>query len=610
MNNKNSSLNKKKYSRLSVLRNNARMMKIVFRYAPMLPIVIFIVKSVTAVRAVINVVYFRKYFLDAFQMHKTIQEVVGFIIFFIVINLFDSLIGTIYQNVYFPKKKLVISKKMQGELFVKAKEIELAGYDNPEFYNDFIWSTEQADQQAVNVLENFGEFVQILTHIGSLGAIILSSDILAIFVVALSLLVSFTAQMKINNLDYKLSLQQKPIQRERDYTSRVLYLSDYAKEVRLSNVSNVLINNFKRVNQKLMSVIRSFGRKSMLWSFLESQVAKTLLIDGLYLLYLCYQTVVREVFSYGTFIALYNGVFNLRNSLQTMSKIVSRLQKNSLYIERLMKFIQYEPKITDCDNPQSMPNRQAVLELKNVSFKYDSNETETLNNINLTIKPGEKIALVGYNGAGKSTLIKLLMRLYDTSEGEVLLNGINIRNFSVEEYRNYFGVVFQDFQIFAGKISENVIMDEVEAEDEPLIKDALAKSGFSDKLDSLAKGINTMLTREFASDGTNLSGGEAQKIAISRVFPRDCQMVILDEPSSALDPISEYNVNQSMLTAAENKTVVFISHRLSTTRIADRILMLEHGRIIEQGSHKELMQLNGKYAQMFNMQAEKYNGSY
>ena len=241
-----------------------------------------------------------------------------------------------------------------------------------------------------------------------------------------------------------------------------------------------------------------------------------------------------------------------------------------------------------------------------MSFAYDENDKKALKNISLTIKPYEKVAFVGYNGAGKTTLTKLLMRLYDVSDGEILLNNVNIKDYKVKEYRNGFGAVFQDYQMFASSIGENVIMDEINQESKIQILNALHHSGFTDKLKSLEKGIETSITREFDDAGVNLSGGEAQKVAIARVFAKPCSVIILDEPSSALDPISEYNLNQTMMEATKNKTVIFISHRLSSTRMADKIYMFEKGEIIERGSHQELMEYNGKYAQMFNLQAAKY----
>lgn len=598
----------KKKGIIKVIHYNFMMLKMIFNYAPGLIIYTAIYMVVTAIRAIINSVYVQKYFVDCVQIHRTIAQIAGFIAIFIGINLIDSLLGTYYYNVYLDKKKIVLSQKMQGDLFKKAREIELAAYDNPKLYNDFIWSTSNADAQAFNVLTNFGAFVGSITRIGGVGAIILSSDAVGIIVVILSLIISFLAELKVNKLDYELSLQQNPIQRERDYTSRVLYMPDYAKEIRLSNVRHFLTNNFSKVNDRLIKTIKNFGLKSVFWSFFKEGIAITFLMDLVYTLYLCYMTLVKEAFTYGTFIGLYIGIFNLRNNLNHMSKIIANFRKDSLYIEHLMEFINYKVRMPQAVKPKKIPDKPAVIELKNVSFKYDGTENNVLKNINLSIHPGEKIAIVGYNGAGKTTLTKLLMRLYDVTDGEVLLDGMNIKEYSIKDYRDYFGAVFQDYKLFAGTVSENVMMDIVKESDRPIILDSLEQSGFSEKLNSFPQKEETMLTREFDKKGTGLSGGEAQKVAIARVFAKDCKMVILDEPSSALDPISEYNLYHSMLNAAREKSVVFVSHRLSTTRIADKIYMFEKGEIIEQGSHDELMELNGKYAQMFNLQAEKYRG--
>ena len=224
----------------------------------------------------------------------------------------------------------------------------------------------------------------------------------------------------------------------------------------------------------------------------------------------------------------------------------------------------------------------------------------------MTIRKGEKIALVGENGAGKTTLIKLIMRLYDVTEGCITFGGVDIRKLNTKEYRKQIGAVFQDFQIYGATLAENVKMDFVDSNDREKIQSALIKADFGGKLDKLSDGLDTELTKEFSDSGTMLSGGESQKVAIARMFMQDMPVAILDEPSSALDPIAEYRLNKSMMENAENQAVILISHRLSTTKDADRIILLENGSIAESGTHNELIANDGMYAKMWKVQAEKY----
>jgi len=315
-------------------------------------------------------------------------------------------------------------------------------------------------------------------------------------------------------------------------------------------------------------------------------------------------------------------IWRIRWLLVDLIDRITKYPKHSLYIEKYLEFMRFEPQIKD--GITDIPDFES-LEFRDVSFSYEfsahpkyafhdedytppekKNGKEALKHVSLKLFKGDKIAIVGYNGAGKTTLIKLIMRLYDPTEGEILYNGINIKEFDPEAYRKKIGTVFQDFKIFAASIAENVMNGEYCDKDEKTVKNALQKADFTGKLESLDEGIYTHLTREFNDKGTNLSGGEAQKIAISRVFAKEYPIVIMDEPSSALDPMAEYNLNQSILHNTEGKTVIFISHRLSTTRIADKIYMFDSGNLIEEGSHTELLNMNGKYAEMFHVQSEKY----
>ena len=249
------------------------------------------------------------------------------------------------------------------------------------------------------------------------------------------------------------------------------------------------------------------------------------------------------------------------------------------------------------------------LQIKNVSFQYEEDGKKVLSDINMTIQPKEKIAIVGFNGAGKTTFTKLLLRLYEPSNGEILYDGRNIQEYGTDEYRNQFGVVFQDFQIYAGTVGQNILMDYLTEDMREKTEEALNKMDLRSRSDDREFNIDTILTREFDEKGTILSGGENQKLAFARLMVKNYNIAILDEPSSALDPIAKYELNQNIMELAEGSTVIFISHRLSSTRMADKVYLFENGSIIEQGSHEELMQLGGKYAEMFNKQAYYYHNS-
>jgi len=298
--------------------------------------------------------------------------------------------------------------------------------------------------------------------------------------------------------------------------------------------------------------------------------------------------------------------------MNMVAELFPMASENSLYIEKIRTFLAYEPKIKSRNNIE-VPKEPKSLELRNVSFAYNEKDGNILKNINMVVRPNEKIALVGYNGAGKTTLIKLIMRLYNTTDGDIYYDNVNIKDYEVGAYRNKIGAVFQDYKIYAATLKENVLLDDCEQKigikeqcvNEQVIA-ALEESGFGERLSSLTDGLDTPLSTEFEENGVSLSGGESQKVAIARVFYKNANLIILDEPSSALDPVAEYNLNKAMHRMSQKKSVIYISHRLSTTRNADRIYMLEDGSIIESGTHRELLDLNGKYASMWNVQAGRY----
>lgn len=512
----------------------------------------------------------------------------------------------IHGMTYRAKPKLYQALKEQ--MFQKAQELDLACYDNPEYYNDFVLAVAEAESSIDRFIELLNSIVQSITIIVTTGAFFLMTDSVGILFVMVSFLLSFFLAKKLNRINYEVRLRVNPWERKRSYASRVFYLNDYAKELRLNpKVAELLKEEFIQANEEIEKEQKRISGRRVGFRFLRYYCAGDFITDGLYVGYLIFQAAVFHTIDYSNAVVLFNRTGSLRGGLRGLAEIAPKANENSLYIDKIRTFLAYEPKLVHGVGDM-VPEGVGCLELKNVSFRYTESSEEILHNINLKAQPGERIAIVGYNGAGKTTLIKLLMRLYDPTEGTVSYHGRNIKEYDIDDYHRKIGVVFQDYKMYGASLFENVVLDDMEAttKEREKVEDALKRSGFENRLSHLPEGLDTQLTTEFDENGVNLSGGESQKTAIARAFYRKADILVMDEPSSALDPISEYQLNKAMHEAALNKTVFYISHRLSTTRDADRILMLEKGRIVEEGSHEELLAKGGKYAQMWNAQAGKY----
>ena len=490
---------------------------------------------------------------------------------------------------------------LNKSLYEKAKSLDLESYDNPEFYNSFILTIESSSENIQNLLglvrNYFGNIVALIT----ISSILLTIDPFCLVIILASIIVFMPLSRKIGDLQTQRQVENAKYHRRSDYFQRIFYLQDYAKEVRMNGIHPLLIDRYNDAADDVINNQNKYwGKISRLYCVQEIgvQIIGFMLLLPLWLGYL---VLVRKTVGAGDFVATFNGAYSIAMSINFLTVwALSRFEERAKIIEKYRGFLSTDFKIRDGEKkaPVTQP---AEIKIENLSFTYPGNDKPTLENINLTIKPYEKIALVGYNGAGKTTLTNLLLRLYDVSDGTIKINNEDIRNCSVQSHRDRFSAVFQDFQTFACTVGENVALSDVVDKDR--VSEALSHSGFSKEL---LHGVDTEMLREFDDEGVMLSGGESQKVAIARAFYKSCPYVILDEPSANLDPVAEYNLNQAMLEAAKHKTVIFISHRLSTTVNADKIYVMENGRIIESGSHAELMAKNGTYAYMFNLQAEKY----
>ena len=542
-----------------------------------------------------------KYVIDVIASGDDKMKIVRAVIVIAVVLILSEVLNALYREFFFTVELEKISKGLSEMLFKKAKDLDLSSYDDPDFYNNFILVINSSGTRVTMVLGLVQRYIGEVVSLITIGSILLTIDPICLLIVLVVVAVFTPVSRKIGKLQAQRQIDNNRLHRRADYFARVFYLQDYCKEVRMNDIKPLLL---ERYNEAADDVIRNqikYVRKIDFIYFFQESGVQILGFMLLLPLYLGYCVLQKHTLSAGDFVATFNGALQIATSFSFLTVgVVRQFSESARLIEKYREFLKRPKKIEDGEGVAENGAPKTV-ELKNVSFTYPGNDHPTLKNINMTIHPKEKIALVGYNGAGKTTLTNLLLRLYDVSDGQILIDGEDIRDVTLQSHRDRFSAVFQDFQVFAATLGENVALDtDVNPE---RAREALRHSGFSKKVDN---GLDSYLLREFDDDGVMMSGGESQKVAISRAFYKKCPYVILDEPSANLDPVAEYNLNQSMIEAAQDKTVVFISHRLSTTVSADRIYVMENGEIIEEGSHDELMALGGTYAYMFNLQAEKY----
>lgn len=591
-----------------ILSNYGYLLRYAFRKDASLIILIFAAFTVGGVGYASMDTIFMRVFINylsnnRYSFHDTVILVAGATIGMAVLMAFERCA----ENLAMPRL-IRMSGMMQEEMIRKVVTMDLMCYDCESYYDDFVVAAAQLEEMVNTAIFDLARMGRNVVTILVLSGLITTIDpVIAIFPV-LGFAVNVFSRFRIMKLEYDFDVEKKTIMRRANYSKRVFYQPEYAKEIKLSHIEVPLKKQFHQAVDETIEVAKGYGVKIALWSLVNWITVFTLLSLFCVPLYLGYMALVVKRVTLGDVAALNSAQGIVRNRLDAINYCIERIQKAGLFCERFRRFMNYESKIEGAIGSAAVPLSSKVLEIKDMTFRYDGAEKDTLKHINMRIEAGQKVAFVGENGAGKTTLTKLLMRLYDVTEGSICYGGEDIREFSTDEYRDIFGSVFQDYQIYAASVQENVMMHGKIEGEEKQTEAALEQSGFLDRLKSLPEGLSTVLTREFDEKGVQLSGGEAQKVAIARLFAKKerMQIAILDEPSSALDPRAEYELNKNIMNRVGDATVIFISHRLSTTRDADCIYMFENGEIIEQGTHRELMELGGQYADMFQCQAKYY----
>lgn len=508
-----------------------------------------------------------------------------------LINLSDGLLGDLFAN------------KTSITLIEHAAKMDLAQFENSKFYDKLEMARRQTTNRVVLMSQVLSQFQDIIS-IGFLIAGLIYLQPILILLLFVSVIPSFINETYFSQKNYSLSRSWTPERRELDYLRFIGASNETAKEIKIFGLEQFIKNRFNRVAQKYYLANKQLATKRALWGILFNVFGEI----AYYISYLLLikKTIVGNI-TIGSLVFLSGSFSRLSTIMQGVLIRFSQITENSLYIKDYFDFLSIRPTIKNNSKPLSFPKEiKKGFEFRNVGFKYTTSEKWAIQHLNFQFLPNEKLALVGENGAGKTTLVKLLTRLYDPTEGEVLLEGINLKLYDLIELRKNIGVIFQDYVKFQFLASENIAIGNIEEIDKlDLIKKSAAASLAAPIIEKLPLQYNQMLGNKF-SNGIDLSGGEWQKIALGRSYMRDSTILILDEPTASLDARAEFEAFQRFSKLTEGKMAILISHRFSTVRMANRILVLKNGTLSQMGTHEELLNTNGLYAELFNLQAKGY----
>jgi ATP-binding cassette subfamily B protein len=592
--------------RLTALRNVPPILKIVWQSGP--GVVTFgIVARIVAALLPVALTYIAKLIIDILYNFLKTHEPVPTRLWWLVGLEFGIAVASSIVTRFIDYSDSLLANKYTRHVSIQvmkhASELDLTAYEDPIFYDRLERARVQATDRLV-MIQSIGRLeLQLITAAGWSVAVMFYSPWLMLLLIA-AVLPAFLGETHFAFLGYAKNFRQTPIKRQLDYLRQAGATKEAAKELKLFSLANFFTNRFATLSDIIYEQDVDLARRRLGIGSILSFVST----GGYYgaYAYVIWKTIAGRL-GIGTFYFLTNAILQASSNIQQVFSTLSGIADQALFLTDLLAFFQMKPTIQS--KPNAIPAPRPVklgFEFRNVSFVYPGTQRRVLNRLNFHLRPGERVALIGENGQGKTTIVKLITRLYDPTEGQVLLDGVDLREYDLEDLYREIGVIFQDFMRYEMTARENIAVGKIdEIANLPLLQEASHKSLADEVIAKLGAGYEQMLGRRFEG-GVDLSGGEWQKLALARAYLRNAQLLILDEPTAALDARSEYQVFQRFAELTTGKMALFISHRFSTVRMADRIVVLENGNIAEEGTHDKLTRMGGRYAEMFELQAASY----
>ena len=578
----------------------AYVVRFFLKECPLYLFVIFLESIIWSLTYVFTSVYLLKILFDYIQNEVELQRILMLLLFTAILCLSVYLLNVIVHQYYKPRAEATLSEKIKLSIYKKYAELPLSTFETNKTEETYFFILGDAPSRFFSVIGELSLLIgQIVSMIFIIGILITIDWPIIIVIVAFSALFYFLNLYK-NKIVYEKEMAVIRQNREKEYINRLFYLPKFAKEIRLTNISNVALNQFEECYQDLSKKMKVFGRKIINIDLIIF-IITSLIFDLLILFYLTVQLLVYKLISIGDYTAAINSIWKLYGNVTGIFSTISKFKLHSTFIRKYVDFISL-PSNTSLDG--IFPGTFEELEISQVTYSY-SDQVNAVDGLCLEIQAGEKIAIVGYNGAGKTTLIKLIMGLYEPQKGYINYNGVNSSLYDREQYIKKFRLVSQENNLYALTFAENVFMDDYSAEQTERYNKACDDARLEDLINKYKIVAASKMTSEFDEKGIQLSGGETQRVSISRLFSCDpAEIYVLDEPSSALDVFQESIINEILTSSNMNKTLIVITHKLAIARQVDKIYFLDNGKIVESGSHAELMKQQGKYFELYNLQLE------